>query len=96
MFLQAAENSAAIKLQTYQRPLAVISAYSSPYSNIHDALLTNIGDENAHLGVDLNHHSRVWRYRNEDHRRMQVEDFLTGRQFFLLNETKSPPTFEHR
>ncbi|GBN16303.1 hypothetical protein AVEN_76298-1 [Araneus ventricosus] len=27
---------------------------------------------------------------------MQVEDFLLGHQLFLLNETKSPPTFEHR
>ncbi|GBN66058.1 hypothetical protein AVEN_88723-1 [Araneus ventricosus] len=84
IFLQAIEHTSAIKIQKDQGPLTVISAHSSLYNNIHDtfqeldANLRNIGDEKALKGADLNAHRRVWGYRNEDQRGMQVEDFLLG------------------
>ncbi|GBM62498.1 hypothetical protein AVEN_145983-1 [Araneus ventricosus] len=61
-----------------------------------DAILTNIGDEKAYKGAELNAHIAVSGYKNEDQRKMQVEDFLLGNQLFLFNEANSPPTFEHR
>ncbi|GBM24615.1 hypothetical protein AVEN_157870-1 [Araneus ventricosus] len=63
--------------------------------NIHDTLqeldtiLTNIGDEKALIGADVNAHRRVSGYKNEEHR--GIEDL--GHQLFLLNETNSPLNF---
>ncbi|GBN27841.1 hypothetical protein AVEN_21968-1 [Araneus ventricosus] len=81
--------------------MTVISAYSSPYKNIMETLqelhfiLTDLGDEMVLIYADLNAHSRIWGYDNEDTRGIRVEDFLLAQQFYLLNETNSPPTFEH-
>ncbi|GBO06866.1 hypothetical protein AVEN_74087-1 [Araneus ventricosus] len=91
----------ALKIQTEQGPLAVISAYSSPYNNIMetlqelDCILTNLGDGRFLIYPDLNAYSRAWGYDNEDTRGAQVEDFLLAQQFCLLNETNSPHKFEH-
>ncbi|GBN88045.1 hypothetical protein AVEN_273898-1 [Araneus ventricosus] len=95
-------NSTALKIQTEQGPLTVTSAYSSPYINIMETLqdlhsiLTDLGDERVLICADLNAHSRIWGYANEDTRGAQVEDFLLVQQLYLLNETNSPHTFEHR
>ncbi|GBM91478.1 Putative protein in type-1 retrotransposable element R1DM [Araneus ventricosus] len=100
-FLQSTVNSTALKIQTEQGPLTVISAYSYPYKNIMETLqelhsiLTDLGDERVLICADLNAHSRIWGYANEDTRGAQVEDFLLAQQLYLLNETNSPPTFEH-
>ncbi|GBN25229.1 putative RNA-directed DNA polymerase from transposon X-element [Araneus ventricosus] len=102
VFLQSTVNSTALKIQTEQGPLTVISAYSSSYINIMETLqdlhsiLTDLGDESVLICTDLNAHSRIWGYTNEDTRGAQVEDFLLVQQLYLLNETNSPPTFEHR
>ncbi|GBL94762.1 hypothetical protein AVEN_244745-1 [Araneus ventricosus] len=102
VFLQSTVNSTALKIQTEQGPLTVISAYFSPYKNIMETLqelhsiLTDLGDERVLICADLNAHSRIWGYANEDTRGAQVEDFLLAQQLYLLNETNSPPTFEHR
>ncbi|GBM95925.1 hypothetical protein AVEN_85277-1 [Araneus ventricosus] len=60
------------------------------------SILTDLGDERVLICADLNAHSRIWGYANEDTRGAQVEDFLLAQQLFLLNETNSPPSFEHR
>ncbi|GBO38903.1 hypothetical protein AVEN_253326-1 [Araneus ventricosus] len=60
------------------------------------SILTDLGDERVLICADLNAHSRIWGYANEDTRGAQVEDFLLAQQLYLLNETNSPPTFEHR
>ncbi|GBN90249.1 hypothetical protein AVEN_121463-1 [Araneus ventricosus] len=102
VFLQSTVNSTALKIQTEQGPLTVISAYSSPYKTIMETLqelhstLTDLGDERVLICADLNAHSRIWGYANEDTRGAQVEDFLLAQQLYLLNETNSSPTFQHR
>ncbi|GBN43825.1 hypothetical protein AVEN_181865-1 [Araneus ventricosus] len=60
------------------------------------SILTDLGDERVLICEDLNAHSRIWGYANEDTRGAQVEDFLLAQQLYLLNETNSPPTFENR
>ncbi|GBN16582.1 RNA-directed DNA polymerase from mobile element jockey [Araneus ventricosus] len=102
VFLQSTVNSTALKIQTEQGLLTVISAYSSPYKNIMETLqelhsiLTDLGDERVLICADLNAHIRIWGYASEDTRGAQVEDFLLVQQLFLLNKTNSPPIFEHR
>ncbi|GBM88158.1 RNA-directed DNA polymerase from mobile element jockey [Araneus ventricosus] len=59
------------------------------------SILTDLGDERVLICADLNAHCRIWGYANEDTRGAQVEDFLLAHQLYLLNETNSPPTFEH-
>ncbi|GBM57022.1 hypothetical protein AVEN_85494-1 [Araneus ventricosus] len=72
-----------------------LDRYSAEETVELDAILTNIVDEKALIGAHKKAHSRAWGYRNEDQRRMKV-DYLLDHQLFLLSETNSPPTFEHR
>ncbi|GBL79201.1 hypothetical protein AVEN_44729-1 [Araneus ventricosus] len=60
-----------------------------------DSILTELGDERVLICADLNAHSRIWGYTNEDTREAQMEDFLLTHQLYFLKETNSPPTFEH-
>ncbi|GBN57421.1 hypothetical protein AVEN_10580-1 [Araneus ventricosus] len=55
------------------------------------SILTDLGDERVLICADLNAHSRIWDYVNEDTRGAQVEDFLLDQQLYLLNEKTSIP-----
>ncbi|GBO01115.1 hypothetical protein AVEN_160579-1 [Araneus ventricosus] len=54
-----------------------------------DSVLIDLSDERVLICVDLNAHSRIWFYANENIIRAQVEDFLVAQQLYLLNE-KTP------
>ncbi|XP_055944619.1 uncharacterized protein LOC129975582 [Argiope bruennichi] len=100
VFLHSTDNSTAIKMQMDKGPLTIISSYSSPHSNISetlqdlDVLLKSIGTEMALIGEDLNAHSKIWGYRDENARGFLVEDLIAANHLFLLNNRNSPPTFE--
>ncbi|GBO31609.1 hypothetical protein AVEN_123556-1 [Araneus ventricosus] len=53
------------------------------------SILTGLGDERVLICADLNAHTRIWGYANEDTRGAQVEDFLLAQQLYLPNE-KTP------
>ncbi|GBN96432.1 Putative protein in type-1 retrotransposable element R1DM [Araneus ventricosus] len=95
------ENTVAIKVQTEQFPVTIISAYSSPYDNIQDTLqeiqeiITSLAGEKIVIGADLNGHNTLWGYRDNDTRGNDVFDFLLANSLYLLNSQDAPPTYHH-
>ncbi|GBN38338.1 hypothetical protein AVEN_186247-1 [Araneus ventricosus] len=82
-------------------PVNLISAYSSPYSELEDTaqdlanILTKIGPEQALIGADMNAPSTLWGYANNSSRGNVMEDLISGLSLHLLNEKNSEPTFQH-
>ncbi|GBO28782.1 hypothetical protein AVEN_245220-1 [Araneus ventricosus] len=89
------------KLPKAKATIAILFCFTLLYQILMTELLVteilklNLGDERVLISADLNAHSRIWAYANEDTRGAQEEDFLLAQQLYLLNETNSPPTFRH-
>ncbi|GBM75173.1 hypothetical protein AVEN_262316-1, partial [Araneus ventricosus] len=72
IFLGAKENAVAIKFHTTKGQFSLLSAYSSPYSEIQRTLqdirnfISNLGQESLLLGADMNAHSTRWGYFNDN------------------------------
>ncbi|GBO09592.1 Putative protein in type-1 retrotransposable element R1DM [Araneus ventricosus] len=93
------ENTVAIKIQTEQFPITIISAYSSPYANLQDTLqeiqgiITSLAGEKVIIGADLNGHNTLWGYRDNDTRGNDIFDFILANSLFLNNTQDAPPTY---
>ncbi|KAF8789079.1 putative 115 kDa protein in type-1 like protein [Argiope bruennichi] len=94
-------NSVAIKIQTSPLPTTIISAYSSPASNLQEALeeiqdlIDALPREQILIAADLNGHNNLWGYEHNDPRGNQILDFALANTLFIINKQDAPPTFTH-
>ncbi|KAF8786052.1 PiggyBac transposable element-derived protein like [Argiope bruennichi] len=94
-------NTVAIKIQTSPLPTTVISAYSSPASNIQETLeeiqeiINALPREQLIIAADLNGHNNLWGYEHNDLRGNQILDFALANSLFIVNKQDAPPTFQH-
>ncbi|KAF8777114.1 hypothetical protein HNY73_014035 [Argiope bruennichi] len=82
IFLASGENTVIVKIPNRDKPLTVISAYSSPAANTEETIKdleevhTKLQNENLIIGADMNAHIFRWGYRANNNRGYQVENFL--------------------
>ncbi|KAF8790435.1 hypothetical protein HNY73_005457 [Argiope bruennichi] len=94
-------NTIAIKIQTTPQPTTIISAYSSPASNIQETLqelqeiINTLPREQIIITADLNGHNNLWGYEHNDLRGNQILDFALGCSLYIINKQDAPPTFSH-
>ncbi|GBM54082.1 hypothetical protein AVEN_247696-1 [Araneus ventricosus] len=90
----------AIKIQTSIGPLSIISIYSSLYSDIQDTIqdisqfVTSLTQESLLIGADMNSHSTLWGYPNDNPRANAMEDFISSTKLHLLNVKDAGLTFQ--
>ncbi|GBM98277.1 hypothetical protein AVEN_168802-1 [Araneus ventricosus] len=91
--------SIAIKIHLDNSPLTLISAYSSPTSDIHQTLQeireakASIKIESIQILADLNDHNILWGCEANDVRGNVILDFVLANEIAILNTPDSPPTF---
>ncbi|GBL92880.1 hypothetical protein AVEN_54547-1 [Araneus ventricosus] len=68
IFLASGENTVIVKIPNGDKPLTLISAYSSPAANLEEMMkkleeaLSELQDENVIIGPDMNAHCVRWGY----------------------------------
>ncbi|KAF8784248.1 putative 115 kDa protein in type-1 like protein [Argiope bruennichi] len=93
-------NTIAIKIQTTPQPTTIISAYSSPASNIQETLqelqeiINTLPREQIIITGDLNGYNNLWGYEQYDLRGNQILDFALGCSLYI-NKQDAPPIFSH-
>ncbi|KAF8789372.1 putative 115 kDa protein in type-1 like protein [Argiope bruennichi] len=93
------ENTIAVKLHTDNKPITLISAYSSPIADINQTLqeiqdiIRMIPNENFLVGADLNGHNPLWGYHRTNTRGVAIMDFLLANNLYINNSSDAPPTF---
>ncbi|KAF8786939.1 hypothetical protein HNY73_008585 [Argiope bruennichi] len=93
------ENTIAVKLHTDNKPITLISAYSSPIADINETLqeiqdiIRMLLNGNFLVGADLKGQNPLWGYHHTNTRGVAIMDFLLANNLFINNSSDAPPTF---
>ncbi|XP_035221976.1 uncharacterized protein LOC118194874 [Stegodyphus dumicola] len=94
------KDQVALLLELENFTIALFSIYSSPSDDISTTIsflehyTRVLGNKHQIISGDFNAHSVAWGYRTTDPKGRLLEDFLSSKNYVLLNATNTIPTFD--